>query len=226
MSFRPEQVQTVTVDSYGTLVDTSSAETALAAHVDEYKPVSDLWRARSLMYTMVGNFIGSYQSFYEMNRDALRYALESHGIELSSETIDEILSVYHELKPFEDVRGGLQELKSAGYEVYVVSNGNPEMLESMVKHAEIEGIITDTISAHEIQTFKPDADIYRHAAGRTGTPIDAIAHVAGPTFDVLGAMSAGMQGVWINRGDEAWDPFDREPDLTITSFHELVHELK
>lgn len=225
MSFDPTAVDTITVDSYGTLVDPNAVETALEAHVDAVRPISALWRSRSIMYTMVSNFVDEYQSFYEMNRDALRFALESHGVELSAETIEEILSTYHNLDPFDDVRDGLETLTDAGYDVYVLSNGNPEMLESMVESADIDHVITDMISAHEIRTFKPDADVYRHAAGRTETPLESMAHVAGPTFDVRGAMHAGMQGVWIDRENGPWDPSATEPDLIVETFFDLTDEL-
>ena len=99
------------------------------------------------------------------------------------------------------------------------------MLESMVAAADIEDVVADLISADEIRTFKPDVEIYRHAAARTGTPIESIAHVAGPTFDVQGAMHAGMQGVWINRTDGPWDPYAEQPDLTVETFSDLAAEL-
>jgi len=67
--------------------------------------------------------------------------------------------------------------------------------------------------------------VYRHAAGRTGTPIRKIAHVAGPTFDVRGAMAAGMQGVWLDRTGEPWDPWFPDPDLRIDTFRDLCVEL-
>ncbi|MFC6836186.1 haloacid dehalogenase type II [Halomarina ordinaria] len=225
MSFDSSAIETVTVDSYGTLVDPSAVETALAEHVDQVESVSDLWRSRSLMYTMVSNFTDAYRPFYDMNRDALRFALESHGVTLPAETVEDVLSTYHDLDPFDDVRGGLEALTDAGYDVYVLSNGNPEMLESMVEAAAIEDVVADLISAHEIRTFKPDVDIYRHAAARTGTPIDAIAHVAGPTFDVQGAMHAGMQGVWIDRDRGPWDPSVERPDLVVETFFEFADEI-
>ncbi|MFB6133006.1 MAG: HAD-IA family hydrolase, partial [Halanaeroarchaeum sp.] len=105
---------------------------------------------------------------------------------------------------------------------YVVSNGNPEMLESMVEHAGIGDLIEDTISADEIRTFKPHVDVYRHAAARTGTPIEEIAHVSAGWFDVQGAMHAGMQGVWVDRKADPWEPFDGTPDLRIETFFDLV----
>jgi 2-haloacid dehalogenase len=225
MTLSVDAIETVTVDSYGTLVDPSAVEKTLAAHVDETEPISNRWRSRSILYTLVSNYTDSYQPFYDMNRDALVYALESHGVELSEETIEDVLSTYHALDVFDDVRDGIERITDAGYEVYVVSNGNPAMLDSMVESADIGDLIEETISAHEIETFKPAPELYQHAAARTGTPIDRIVHVAGPNFDIQGAMNAGMQGAWINRDRGPWDGFAANPDVTIDSFYDLADEL-
>jgi len=225
MSFNSDAVTTLTFDSYSTLVDVDAAEKALAARVDDPEPVSKLWRSRSIEYTLVSNHIDAYQTFYEMNRDALTYALDAHSVDLPDEEREEILSVYHELDVFDDVREGMERLRDAGYDLYVVSNGNPEMLDSMVDHADIGGLLEDTISADEVETFKPDAEIYRHAAARTGTPIEEMAHAAALWFDVQGAQHAGMQGIWMNRKDTPWEPFDGEPSLTVETIHDIADEL-
>ncbi|WP_049900707.1 haloacid dehalogenase type II [Halococcus agarilyticus] len=225
MAFDPDRISTLTFDSYSTIVDVDAVEAALAAHVDDPEPVSRLWRARSLEYTFVANGIDAYQPFYEMNRDALSHALATHGVDLTEDEREAILETYHELDVFDDVRDGIERLREGGYDCYVVSNGNPEMLESMVEGADIGDLLEDTISADEIHTFKPDAEIYRHAAGRTGTPIDEIAHVSAGWFDIQGAMHAGMQGVWVDRKGSPWDPFDGDPNLTIETFHDLADEL-
>ncbi|MBP1987669.1 haloacid dehalogenase type II [Halolamina salifodinae] len=225
MSFDPDRVSTVTFDSYSTLVDVDAAEAALADRVPEPGPVSALWRSRSLAYTFVANQVDAYQPFYEMNRDALQYALDANGVDITPEERDEILAVYHELDVFADVREGIERLHDGGYDTYVVSNGNPEMLASMVEHADIGDLIADTISADEIGTFKPAAELYRHAAARTGTPIDEIAHVSAGWFDVLGARHAGMQSVWIDRKGTPWDGFAGDPDLTVEDIHDLADRL-
>ena len=225
MAFAPDRVRTITFDSYSTLVDVEAAETALAERVAEPGPVSDLWRARSLAYTFVANHTDAYKPFYEINRDALQYALDAFGVSLSTAERDAILAVYHELDVFADVRDGIERLVDMGYPCYVVSNGNPEMLASMVDHAGIGDLLAGTISADEVETFKPDAEIYRHAAGRVGTPIDEIVHVAAGWFDVMGAQHAGLQSAWVNRTDEPWDAFGGEPDLTVETVHELADAL-
>ncbi|MEF8813653.1 MAG: haloacid dehalogenase type II [Halovenus sp.] len=220
-----EHVETVTFDSYSTLVDVDAVESALAARVDEPEAVSRHWRTRSLEYTMVANHTDAYDSFYELNRDALQHALDTYGADLSEAERDEILARYHELRVFDDVRAGLERIRDAGYKCYVLSNGNPEMLASMVEHADIGDLLADTISAEEIEQFKPSTELYRHAAARTGTPIDRIAHVSAVWFDVMGAAAAGMYGVHLNRDGVPWEPFDGEPDFSAPSIHDVVDEL-
>lgn len=226
MSFDPDRVTTVTFDSYSTLVDVDAVQHALAERVDEPEPVSTHWRTRSLEYTLVANHLDQYEPFYEINRQALQHALDTEGIDLDTETRDEILAVYHELDVFEDVRDGIEALTDAGYDCYVLSNGNPEMLESMVAHAEIDDLLTDVISADEIQTFKPSPDLYRHAADRTDTPIEELAHVTALWFDVQGAQHAGMQGVRLDRKGDPWERFGTDPDLTVESIGEFVAALE
>jgi 2-haloacid dehalogenase len=225
MALDAGQVSTVTFDSYSTLVDVDAAERALAERVDDPEPVSKLWRARSLEYTFVANAIDAYQPFYEMNRDALQYALAAFGVDISTAERDEILAVYHELDVFDDVRDGIERLRDGGFDCYVVSNGNPDMLDSMVDHADIRDLLEDTISADEVRTFKPAASLYRHAAARTGTPMDEILHVTAGWFDVMGAQHAGMQAAWVDRKAKPWEPFGPQPDLTIETFDELAETL-
>jgi 2-haloacid dehalogenase len=173
---------------------------------------------------MVGNQIDEYEPFYELNRHAATYALEAFGADVDDATRDEITSIYHDLETFEDVRSGMERL-AAEYDVYVVSNGNPEMLETMVETAGIGDVLTDTVSADEVGTYKPNPEIYRHAAARTGTPIDEIAHTTAGWFDVQGAVHAGMQGVWVNRDGGPWPTYGPEPGLEVDSFHGLADEL-
>jgi len=225
MSFDSQRVSTVTFDSYSTLVDVDAAQKALADRVSDPEPVSRLWRSRSLQYTIVANFVDAYEPFYEVNRNALQYALDATGADISTAERDEILAVYHELDVFDDVRESLERLREAGYDCYVLSNGNPEMLDSLVEHADIADLVVDTISADETRTFKPAAELYRHAAQRTDTPVDELAHVTALWFDVMGARHAGMQGVWVDRKGNPWEPFGPEPDLTVEGLADLADAL-
>jgi 2-haloacid dehalogenase len=225
MALDTDAVETLAFDSYGTIVDVDAVVEPLSEYVENPEVVAELWRNRSLGYAMVGNAIEEYDSFYDYIGHALTWALRSQGVNLDEDEHEEICSTYHDLDVFEDVHGGLERLRDAGYDCYVVSNGDEEMLDSMVEHADIDDLIEAAINADEVQRFKPAPDLYRHAPDRIGTPVENVAFVAAGWWDVPGAMHAGMQGVWVNRQDTIWGPYRTDPDLTIDTFHELADEL-
>jgi len=225
MALDPDCIETVTFDSYGTIVDVDAVERALADRVSDPRSVSRLWRFRSLTYAMVSNAIDGYRPFYELLRSSLEYALAAHDENLPTEQREAILETYHELDVFPDVRDAMDDLYDAGYDLYVVSNGNPEMLDSMVSTAGIGGLIAGTVSADEVETFKPEPEIYRHAAARAGTPIDRLCHVSALWFDVQGGKHAGMQGAWVARRGGPPEPFGADPELLVEDFHGVVDAL-
>lgn len=218
------RIETITVDSYGTLVNPDAAGDAIAPYVEDPEPVLAQWRATYLSYVMIVDAVDDYRPFDELIRAALERTLGAHGIETTPTEREEIMTVYDDLEPFPDVQDGIAAL-AADRDVYVLSMGTPAMLDALLETANIGEFVEDTISVHEIQRYKPHAEVYQHAAARTGTPIERLVHVAGPSFDVRGAMAAGMQGVWIDRRGEPWDPIFPEPDLRITRFQDLVDVL-
>lgn len=222
--FDPERVTALTFDSYSTLVDVDAAVGALADYVEEPERVAALWRSHSLFYSVCANQIDAYEPFYDLNRHALTYALEVHGIDATEEVRDDILAVYMDLDVFDDVHQGMARLSEA-YDCWVVSNGDPAMLEALIDLADIGDLVEGFVSADEVETFKPAPGLYEHAAERIGVSPGDLAHVSAGWFDVQGAKHAGMQGVWTNRKREPWVHFDGDPDLEVADFNELADEL-
>lgn len=134
---RPGQGETITADSFGTVVDTAAVREPLAEHVPDeaVAPVSASWRTQSLLYTMVGDVIGVCGPFEPLLGEALEHALTVHGVDLAAATRSDLLATYRSLAVFDDVRDGLTRLADAGHEVFVLSNGYPELLEAVVAHA-------------------------------------------------------------------------------------------
>ncbi|MFC6838026.1 haloacid dehalogenase type II [Halomarina ordinaria] len=228
-----EQVTTVTVDSYSTLVDIDSQEPVLAEYVDDIEDaasVSQLWRSQYLQYSMIANDIDAYRPFWELIGQGLRYALEAHGHDVPEDVRDDIRRVVYEerLAVFDDVGDGIRRITDAGYEVYVLSNGTPEMLAHLLAAADLEDVVTDAVSADEVETYKPDPGLYRHAADRTDTPIEELLHASGGTMrDVWGAKHAGMQTAWVSRPDQhlPTETLGPAPDVVVEDFHDLADRL-
>lgn len=228
-----DHVETVTFDSYTTLVDVYSQADALVENVDGIEHpefVSRVWRARNMMYTVLANDIDAYRPFYEIQGLSLNFALESFGYDVSKDVRDKIRrTVYKDrLAVFDDVKPAMERIGDLGYDQYVISNGDPDMLDHMIEQADISDVIEDTISADEVETFKPKLEIYRHSAERAGTPIKDILHVSGGTMrDVWGAKNAGMQTAWLNREEKHYprEHLGLDPDMTIATIRELADEL-
>jgi len=218
MTIQSERVDSIMFDSFTTLVDVrSSTRRALKTYVEEPRSIGELWRFRAVDYRMVSTFTGEYRTYIETTRDALEYALAVHDEELPASVLENLTGVFFDLDVYNDVRPELQKLAEAGYDLYVLSNGNPEVLNAMLESASIEELIEDMISADEIEIYKPDPRLYDHAIDRVGGSKTSVAHVATPWYDVYGAKHAGIQTVWVNRDDRPWDRFDGEPDLTVDS---------
>lgn len=225
MTLDTDRIDTVTFDSFSTLVDVDSTAPAVEEYVDDPVSFARDWHSRAAIYGMVGNYIDEYATYYDLHRHALEYLLTAHGVSLPPDHLDDMNAIYHEMEPFDDVKDGMQRLTAAGYEVGVISNGDPPMLESLVRVADIGDILTATVSADEIERHKPAEELYHHAADRLDTAPDAIAHVSNAVFDVQGATHAGYQGVWINRQQAPAEPFGPPPDLSVDTMDELAAAL-
>ena len=222
MALDTDRIATVTFDSFSTLVDVDSTATAVEKYVDDPVAFAREWHARAVTYGMVADDIDVYETYYELHRDALEYLLAAEGTTVSDDELDEMVAVYRDMDPFDDVRDGFDRLAAAGYDLGIVSNGDPAMLESLVEAVGVDDVLTATVSAGEIQRYKPAVELYEHAADRLDARPDAIAHVSNGQFDVQGAMHAGMQGVWLDRQEAPLDPFGPDPDCVVGSVDELV----
>jgi 2-haloacid dehalogenase len=223
--FEPDRIKVVTFDSYGTLVDTASAARVLDGVVDAPEEVAAEWRENALFYSVVANDLDQYGTYFGLHLAGLRDALRAAGVDLGEERLRELNAVYHDLDPYADVAGAFERLAEAGFRPSVCSNGNPEMLDSLVASAGIESTVAELVSAHDVRRLKPARVLYEHAAARVDQPPERVAHVTAHWMDVQGAMHAGLQGVFLNREGSRWPSFGPTPTLTVDSLGELCDRL-
>ncbi|MFC7097569.1 haloacid dehalogenase type II [Halobaculum marinum] len=223
------ETETLCFDMYGTLCDTSSVTGTLAAELDAsdalVSRIDETWRAKQLQYSYQSALMDDYQPFWEVTTDALDYALAQWGVDADDATRATILDSYNHLDPYPDAIDTLTRLSAAGHTVTVLSNGNPDMLETLAANAGLAPHLDDVISADEVSTFKPNPAVYENAAARTDTPIEQCRLVSGNAWDVAGAGNAGMATAWVDRAN---DPFERigvEPSLAVTSLADVADEL-
>jgi 2-haloacid dehalogenase len=110
----------------------------------------------------------------------------------------------------------------AEFELAILSNGSPQMLQSLVSFAGLDRICSHVLSVDQTKIYKPSPAAYQVAVTQTGVEKDRIGFVSSNFWDVAGAKSFGFRSYWINRSGAAADELGIKPDATVTSLGELV----
>jgi putative hydrolase of the HAD superfamily len=152
-----------------------------------------------------------------VRRESIRLALQraEENPALAEEAFEVFFAERHRVELFDDAREALDFL-AARFPVVALSNGNAD-----VKRVGLSKYFKGAISAREFGVGKPDPRIFVAAAGVVDIQPANVLHVGDDaTLDVLGAMNAGMQAAWLNRGDHPW-PHEGEPHVTVGNLHAL-----
>ncbi|HEY1920571.1 MAG TPA: haloacid dehalogenase type II [Streptosporangiaceae bacterium] len=214
-------------DLYGTLVDPAaiSADLDRIADIADGAEVARLWRLKQLEYSFRLTVMGRYRDFQQVTARALEFALASAGVRLPDGQLRRLVDRYDHLPPFPGTGPALRSLADLGYELAVLSNGTPSMIQNCLANGELGDHFTQRLSADEVGAFKPSPLVYRHAAERLGLPLGQIRLVTSNPFDSVGAGAAGMRTAWVNRSATPFDTIGPAPDITVPSLSQLPEAL-
>jgi len=212
-------------DMYGTLCDTTSVTDRLGAVLgvtaDLVEAVDRLWRRKQLQYSYHRGQMEAYEPFWTVTGDALEYALEFYELEVDAADRERILGAYNHLEPVAGAESALETLSAAGRTCVVLSNGNPEMLETLAANAGLAPYLEDVVSADEVGTFKPSPAVYENAADRLDRPLSDCRLVSSNAWDVAGASNAGMATAWVNRRNEPRERLGERADVEVETIAAL-----
>jgi 2-haloacid dehalogenase len=213
-------------DMYGTLVNPIRIWQHLTASIGpDAQHISELWRQKQLEYTFRLTAMEQYEDFAQVTRYALDYALIATGYTLTDEQKQQLMEQYNDLEPFSDTHEGLQRLQQKGHTMVVFSNGTPRMLSALMKAAQLDAYMQGFISVDEVRTYKPSPRVYQLVGQKLARPLHEIRLISSNPFDIIGAMSAGMQAAWVDRSGSIFDPFGPHPTMVVKTLVELADAL-
>jgi len=137
-----------------------------------------------------------------LRRESIRRALEQAGDDpaLAHAAFDVFFAERQRVEFYDDTLDALARL-AARWPLVALSNGNADVHVVGIGHH-----FHAKVGARECGFAKPDARIFQVAAEAAGVPREAMLHVGDDAaMDVVGALEAGMQAAWLNRGGLAWD---------------------
>jgi 2-haloacid dehalogenase len=225
------EVQALTFDLFGTVLDLGGSLTPFIAHFLQAKSSSpspqrfwDQWRARQRLeqYQDTIMMLG-HSGYLETSRRALVYTLALNGIEVSRAEVTEFMGAWQELSPFPEVLVALERLKSR-YRLVALSNGDPDYLNHLVQNR-IRWNFDEVISVQTVGAFKPHPGVYRRAATILGLEVGQCLMVSANSFDVMGARACGYRGVYVNRYQLPYEDTPYQADVTVKNFTELAEAL-
>ena len=217
-------------DQYGTVVDLQGGLTAIATPFLKAKgwggdPNSFVtwWRRTHFENSMIDALLHREHTPYrEIGHRAVAHVMDRAGITYTRDDVRYLVGEIEKLKPFAEVPPALEKLHTR-YKLVVLSNGDPDMLETAKQY---HGIAFDrVISVAEANSFKPHVATYTKAAELLGLNMDQILFVANHAFDCIGAKSYGMRTAFIDRRKRPFGQTPYQPDLIVADFAELAATL-
>ena len=206
-------------DAYGTLFDFNSAVARHRAVIGpKANALAEMWRNKQIQYTWLRNGMNAYAPFWQVTGEALDHCFRALAI--GDRSVREMLmGAYLELDSFPEVPAMLERLGRAGLRAAILSNGNPDMLDPMVRASGLAERFEAVISVDAARVFKVDRRAYELVEARCGVTPDKVCFLSSNCWDAHGAAHFGFRTVWINR---AGAPDDNLPGSTVAQLKDLA----
>jgi len=224
-------IGTLLFDQYGTIVDMQKGLTeAVTPFLRQKgwagKPDSFVtwWRRTHFENSMIDALCDrGHTPYREIGQRAVAYVMDRCGIRYTQDEVRGLVSEIERLKPFPDVIAALGRLRSSGYRLAILSNGDRDMLKAAGPH--IGFPFDHVISVEEAGYFKPHWKTYASDEEILGEARDRTLFVANHAFDCIGAKSYGMRAAFIDRRKRPFGATPHQPDLIVADFAELAAAL-
>ena len=218
-------IKAIIFDAYGTLFDVNSAAKKCKKKIgDKWEDFANHWRITQLEYTWLRSLMNRHKDFWEVTKDSLKKSMEAYKIESSMR--NELLDLYKELSPFEEVLETLKSLKKENYKLAILSNGTPNLLNDLVKANNLENFFNDIFSIEQVGVYKPDSKVYDIPIKKYGIKKNEVIFLSSNTWDVSGGGNYGYQSIWVNRNNNLFDYLDYKPKNQINSLKGLLDIIK
>ena len=132
------------------------------------------------------------------------------------------MGAYERLSPFAENHAVLVELRRRGIRAGVLSNGDPDMLEAVVRHAGFAELLDPVLSVEGTGRFKTDPATYALGTRALGLGAGEVLFVSSNCWDAIGATWFGYTTLWINRFGLPLDELGARPTRIGTQLTDVL----
>lgn len=183
------------------------------------------WFGQMIQSAFVSTITGVYSNFGAIGGAALQMTAARHGVELSEDDRDSILTTVPKLPPHPEVREALGQLRDAGLRLAALTNSTQQVADNQMENSGLREYFEQVLSADTVQRLKPAPEPYRMAAEKLGVDISEIRLIAAHAWDVAGALRAGCAGAFVGRPGKVLDPLVDRPDVIGADLVEVAEAI-
>lgn len=221
-----ETPKAILFDAYGTLFDVYSvgalAEQLFPGHG---AALGVLWRDKQIEYTRLvttSNDGEHYRPFWDLTRAGLRYACKRLSLALTPDGEEQLMNQYLRLTAFPENKEVLAALKAKGVATGVLSNGDPRMLDAVVRSAGLHDLLDHQLSIDTVRKYKTHPDAYALGPKALGVDAGRIVFVSCNAWDALAATWYGYRTLWVNRYQLPFEELGTQPTRIGSSLRDAL----
>ena len=220
-----ENIKAIVFDAYGTLFDVNSAAEKCKDKIgDKWEGFANYWRTTQLEYTWLRSLMKRHEDFWKITEDSLDKSIKVFNIDNKMKS--ELLNLYKVLSPYKEVKDLLNVLKKKKYQLAILYNGTPELLQELVKSNNLENFFDNIFSIETVKVYKPDSRVYDLPVKSYKIKAKEIVFLSANTWDVSGGGNYGYNSIWVNRNNNIFDSLDFKPKYQINNLSQLLELVK
>jgi HAD superfamily hydrolase (TIGR01493 family) len=193
---RPAELDAVTIDAYGTLVELADPVPALTEGLRrlgvEREPgaVARAFAKEVAYYRERSHHGRDEATLYELRRECAGIILDELGSDLDPVAFVDGFVAAMRFEPFPGALESLTRLRRLGLELAVVSNWDIGLNE-LLPNLGLDGLVV--VTSAEAGAPKPDPAVFVRALAELGVPPERALHIGDSEDDEAGARAAGMR---------------------------------
>lgn len=211
-------------DLNGTLLDLS----VLDPHFEKAfgdPAVRSLWFRQTVELALAQTAMGAYSPFDLLAEAALDMMAARRGVALTAGGKKDILAGMTRLPAFPEVPAALGLLREHGFRLAALTNSVLAAAEAQAQHAELMPYFEQIFSTDTVRQFKPGPRPYHHAVEELGAAPSQVCLIAAHSWDVAGAMAAGLTAAFVSRPDQALNPSGPQPRIIAADMPDMARQI-
>lgn len=215
----PIPPEVIAFDVVGTLFSLASLEPLLVAAGGDASTLGTWW----CQVVADGSALTAarrYEPFREVAKASLRTVLPKS----KAAARDKVVTAMNKLEVHPD-SGPAMGRTVMNARVAVVTNTSSDMTRKLLARGGLDAFVETTVSAEDVQEWKPASDPYALCADQQSVPPQRMAMVSVHPWDLLGAKQAGLVTGWCNRTGATFPSTFGKPDVTGVNLVDVVEKL-